>query len=238
MTIAVTNIGTTSGTTASAITIAIPGGGVPAHATIIVAITDANAAGTIPSAPTDTVNTYTVTITSRTIDALNADGIVAVAYSGNVSALTSANTISYTPVSSSGASMTAFYVTGVLPQSNPINAAATATSDGSSAAPSVTMAGALTAIPSLLVGVIGVKGAATHAFTQDSTHAAYATPPTLVTSTTNWQVAGGSVIRTATTAIAYAPTITSAPWGAIIFAIQGAATPTGVNGHWWCWCII
>lgn len=237
MTIVVTNIGTNFSKTVAnttALTVSVPAGGVPAGATIIVGIANSwlSSLGT-----SDGTNVYTDTLTQG-LNNTAASGVVYLSYAENVAALVSGNTISIT--NNSGASRvvvaSAFYVTGLATPGPAIDNTVFARAFGSSTTPSVTAAAVPATAGSLIVGIVGTNGPSGDTFTQDSTHAAYATPPVRVGSsggaqTSNWCVAGGNVVSSAQ--LTYAPSITSRDWGAIIVAFAPAASVAYVPYNPW-----
>lgn len=223
------NIGTNQGGSVSTVGIAVPGGGVPGGSLIIVCVADGSSSQAL-SAVSDTKNTYTKLVNAFNNN-ITTNGFGAIFYAYGSQSLTNANTITYTlgQVSSS-ASISAFYVTGILASSDPAEASATATGTGTS--PSVT-SGTPSGTADFFVGCVSqgsLSGSGT--FTQDSTHAAWATPPVRIANAAAAAIiAGGSVQGSGTSALTYAPTLNAASWAAMIAAFQLAPLPNESNWH-------
>jgi len=236
--IAFVNVGTATSTSLAnnaALTISVPSGGIPAGSVIVLFAT-AHSYGIYPSGSgsigfkvSDSAsNTYLPN--SGLTTSLNNGGvyILSVVYTYNA-AVANGGTISI--LNSSGTAeaiaVTAMYVTGAATATDPIDpGGALQWSDnfGSSTSPSVTYTGSVTANMGF-VAAVGWYNSST--FTQDNTHAAYATPPNYAAaSSTTEQVEGGSVV--ASTALTYAPTLgTSRLWAAQIIGINPPSAPAG-----------
>ncbi len=161
-------------------------------------------------------------------------GAAAMAYSYNCAALTSGQTITMTNATgaSNTAALSCFYATGLKTASDPQDSTTNNGTGGSSATPSVTASGAPATASSLVIGLVGTNGPSGDSFTQDSTNAAYATPPTRVgtaggNQTTNYTIAGGFVVTSSQ--LTYAPSITSRNWAAMIAGF--APAPSGSTVH-------
>lgn len=221
MAFSVTNIGTwlTTGGSAGTQSATVPSG-----ATIVVCWHDNGTAGSNASVSDAVSNTYTL-LSSQTLNNLNAQGKGGVYYATNVSAL-SAQNITGTPTASSGCGFSAFYVTGAATSS--IDSTVTASNSGSSTSPTVTAASIPGYPSSLIVGVAVFNGAPT--FTQDSTNAAYASPPNNpgAGAATNRNLQGGNVVSSSK--LTYNPAISpSSQWATFIFALKPSGAPlTGV----------
>ena len=223
MAITVTNINTQVTTSGSAVTITAVT--VPAGACIIMCWGDSNTVGSSPTFG-DTHNTY-VLAKSQNVDNTNADGMCGVHYVANATALSS-GTITCTPATSGGGTYSAFYATGVA-LSSPLDTTVTASAFGSSTSPSVTAANAPAVANSLILGFVGVDGAIV-TFTQDSAHAAYATPPTKQSNSgsPNAGLVGGTVVSSSK--LTYAPTIGNHPWTAIILGFSPSIVTPSITG--------
>ena len=224
MAIALTNIGVNNGS-GTTVAVTVPAGGVPAGALICVLAYEVS--GVTPTASgtlSDTINTY-----NNAKNSTNSSGgrWLTVFYAYNVLALTSANSITYT-LNNSGnfAAVSAFYATGIQTSSDPFDSVAAASAALPSGSPSVT-SGTFAVPGELVVGAVGASGSV-GSFTQDSTNAAYTTPPNIEAAFSSFfPVAGGSVVQSTTTALTYNPTAVT-PWIAIIVSFKplGAAPPT------------
>jgi len=114
--------------------------------------------------------------------------------------------------------MSAMYVTGVYRVADNFDGNASNLTFGNSTTPSVTSFGpSLFDSGELVVGAVGWSTTTNDTFTQDSVNGAYSTPPAFFLSTSGQAaIAGGSLVRTGTAPITYAPTIgASNPWAAI-----------------------
>lgn len=229
MAIGIAEIAKNNGGTGATLVSTVPAAGTPAGATIVVVVCErANAApgGTI----TDTAgNTYTA-VASASIDNTQANGFGRVFYAINTAALVSGNVITYTrAISGSPCAMECMQLTGVDAAVS-IDAAATATTTGNSATPSVT-----SGIPGsgndIFIGFVCGQGSL-GAFTQDSTNGAWATPPVASSSGTadgSAKLNGGSLVASGLAAKTYAPTFAVAKaWmaGIVAFKSAGASMPT------------
>lgn len=205
MSIVVTNIGSSTTVATGAITITVGVGGVPAGAAIFVAASDSGtSAGTVSDSKS---NLY---LTERT--STNGSNLTVSLYRCSfVIALVNGDTIKYTLNGTLGA-VSVFYATGLanVGQDTAVGAG------GTSATPSVT-----SPVPSSAGDLfIGVVGGATliSSFTQDSTNAAWASPPGSVSNAAP-VLGGGNVVNPSATALTYAPTFgTSDNWRAVIAA--------------------
>src|SRR6266853_234035 len=224
MTIVVTDIGSNTGTGVNTVTITVPVGGVPSGATILICVSDSS---TSQGSVTDSVlNSYSQRV-SISNNNNSATGYGAIYASFNNSALVSGNTIVFTlGVAGSNAAVNALYVTGTK---NVLDDGVQ-NAFGSSAAPSVT-SGTPSGVGNVFLSI--VSGAATIvSFTQDSSNAAWASPPGQVQITAP-VLGGGTFISLDGLAKTYAPAFgTSVDWGAM--NVQLAPAPivatTGVFG--------
>jgi hypothetical protein len=212
--VAITDLGTAN-LTGTSISITVPGGGVPAGATLVACIRDNGSSGVIGTMSDSASNSYA----KGPNGSQNNAGIIggALFYAYNVAALTSGQSITYTTTGASDAlRLVAFYVTGLLERSSPLDSAVSNSTFGTSATPSVA-SGAPSISGELFVACVVTNSTS---FTQDSTDAAWATPPDTQTS-----LDGGSVINSGTGALTYAPSTANAPWLELIAAFKPQKTP-------------
>jgi hypothetical protein len=223
MAVVVTDLGTASGTIGG--TISITGVNVPAGSLIYVFAFEKNITGDLGFA-FDSSQTYNI-LSATSPDSNVLEGTATVFYIANCLALVG-DTITYfkgTP--GIYASMAVLYVTGVQQQPDPVVAAGTATGTGSS--PSVTL-GPFLSSGDLIICNLAWSAGAGDTFTQDSTHAAFATPPdTLIASGSSAGIAGGFVVYMNTAALTYAPALNNArPWAVLM---QGFRPGVDSPGH-------
>lgn len=214
MAIAITNIGIGSNLAGSTATRAIPAGGVPAGALLICCIADASPSLLGGGSISDTINTYTaVTAVANNGSILN--GFGQLFYAENVTALTSANTITYTKaVTGNRATIDALYATGIV-SSGSLDTAVTATTTGSSTTPSVT-SGTPALAGELFLAFATVNVAS--AYTQDTGHS-WATPPTA--SNAQISIGGGTQVNAGSSPITFAPTWgTTGAWAAFVYGFK------------------
>lgn len=217
MAIVVTTLSQNNNASGATVVLAIPGGGVPSGATIVVAAGES--AGTSVSSlgtAADGTNTYNKKTSARRNAVGNNFGGIFVAE--NVAALTSSNSITYTKnVSGSIGAISALYATGVATAS--YDAGVTASATGSSKTPSVT-SGTLAVSGELIIGMVFNQGSGfSGTFTQDSTNGSYATPFDEAPSSA--RIDGGNFVSSGTTAKTYAPSFSlSAAWAAFIIGLQ------------------
>jgi hypothetical protein len=236
MPIAVTNIGTNTGKTVASLAVTVGAGGVPAGALIVIGVSSARTTSPTSAGITDTAgNTYSGASTNAIDWKIigTSSGTYFICYCPNAAALVSGNTITYTPLASATCASSAFYATGVA-ASSPFDTGVIASStSGGSASPS---SGNITpaANGELIVGFVATNGPSGDTFTQDSADASYATPPTRAgtsgaSATSNWTIAGGSVVQSTAASIAYAPTITSRTWACGIAAFAPGSSAISVS---------
>src|SRR3569623_1839883 len=200
MAITVTNIGTGSNKTSSQISIT-PANTAAVGTIIVVAVCDGGTSNT--NLPSDSGgNTYATIASTFNNTTGTASGFTALYYAIVNTAVTTSGSVTYTPTSSAGAAVTAFFLTGVS-LSIPYQVASANTGRGSSTAPLATTSVAQVMPGTCVVGVVGVNDPSTDTFTQDTTHATFTTPPIRVGTTgtpasSNWDIAAGSVDRTDT----------------------------------------
>ena len=224
MAISLTNIATNvAGFSGATFSVTVPVGGVPAGSLIVVVNWEQGTA-TVGTAVNDTAGNSYSKIASL---ANGANGVASIWYAWNCLALVSGNTISYTVNNTNDSqAMSAFYATGVLATSDPLDAAVTKSASGTSAAPSL-LSGTPSQSGELIVGAVGFAAAST-TFTQDSADAAYQNFPVAVANATDLAgVGGGAVVNSGSGALTYAPAITSAPWVEFVvgFKAAGGAAP-------------
>lgn len=213
-----TNIGASASGSAASLAITVGAGGVPANSLLCVG---ASASGISNNSLTGTAVTDTQTNAYSKVDSViinntSSNGSIYLFFSYNITALVSGNTITFTPAASGRLTLSCFYVTGEQISSSPIDAAASTSGGafGQSTTPSATMRAAPVAANSLVVGVIGSGFGSGDTFTQDSTNAAYATPPNSA-SVTGSAIYGGNVVSSSQ--LTYAPSLsTSRQWGEVI----------------------
>lgn len=208
MAIVLTHISTTSAkTSSSSLTVTVGAGGVPTGSCIFV-VGGLNASGpTVGNASDSQGNTYQNPASLRNANTNNIAVGIGYAYN-TTTALVSGDTISIAfsaAVNASSASV--FYATGLDTGSDPLDAATDNTATNVNTT-SVTMAAAPAVAGSLIVAASASRGLLS-AFVQDSTNAAYATPPNGVGTTgnptsSNCAVAGGTVVSSSQ--LTYAPT--------------------------------
>jgi hypothetical protein len=211
--ITVVNIGT--GTTS----VTIGAGGVPAAAQIIVCTSDNGSVATGASVTDTAGNTYLI---PNAIGLAHVAGLSVAAYRARTGlALVNGNTITYTPTTGATLShISAFYVLGLDNVAGDTGAYFAAT--GTSTAPSVTSLTPVTG-GEFFIGVVG-GATLVVSFTQDSTNAAWASPPGQASLAATVLV-GGNVVNPSKTTLTYAPTLgTSDTWIAVIYALFVAPT--------------
>lgn len=201
-----TSLGVNASTTGATVT--LTGCTVPAGALIVVCVMD-NAA--VAGSVADTLNSYA--LASSVV--VNAANILQAFYAYNVTALSS-GTITYTKhTSGATAVISAFYITGELTGSTPLDLVTLPTS-GTSTSPSIT-SGTPTVSNEFFVGFIGTPTAGV-TLTQDVTHAWQNFP---VIENANNTIAGGSFVNAGSGALTYAPTLSgSVKWGALLISFK------------------
>jgi hypothetical protein len=195
--IGVVNIGSSTTVASGKITITVGAGGVPAGAQIVVCGAD-NGSLSNQSVADSAVNTY---LQSSIIN--NTGLSIYIMRERTGKALTNGQTIVLTLNSDAtlGAA-NAFYATGL--RNIGADGAVTNTNSATSTTPTVT-SGVPSAKGELFVGIVG-SATLTSSFTQDSTNAAWATPPGQVSLAAPVLV-GGDVINSGNGALTYAPTL-------------------------------
>lgn len=220
-----TAIGTAESAAGATIAVTVPAGGVPAGALIVVFIGEQDTV--IGGSVADTAgNTYTA-VGGKVNSTPNCYGRFFYAY--NVSALVSANSITFTKhTSGSRAVITAWYVTGSQIASDPLDAAVSATNSGNVTSQTVT-SGAPSVAGELLVACCCFAGTDTDNLTNDATWSN--TPPTSARQTSggagNPQIYGGRVVEAGTSAHTFTGvTVASRSWAASVIGFKVAATAT------------
>jgi hypothetical protein len=212
MTIALTSIGSNSGAAVASVAVTVGVGGVPAKSLIVFCSCDASSNGPGGTVADTALNTYTSAVSALNNNTL-ASGFGTIFYAWNSVALSSGNTITYTPATTlRNAAVSAFYAAGMANTSNPLDKTASGT--GTSSTPSVT-SGVPKYSGELMVGVVSWAGLGTDTFTQDATNAAWATPPVQPSTLALADVAGGTFVRANVSALTYAPAITTHAWAAL-----------------------
>src|SRR5258706_2245004 len=219
MPLSVTNIGSNTGVAVNTVAVTVPAGGVPAGALIVVCVSDNSVSGTGGlNAVADTGgNVYTSAVQANNNNAAaNGCGIM---YTANVTkALVNTNTITYTlGTATSSAAVAAFYIKGA-----PTLIEAKNSATGSSTTPSVT-SGTPSVAGDLFIGMVSATTLVS-SFTQDSTNAAWASPPGQV-SIAAPPLGGGNVVNAGAGTRTYAPTFgTTDTWAALIMGVQGTVS--------------
>jgi hypothetical protein len=207
MTITLTNIGNASNAGGASVVLA-PGSNVPSGVHVFVATIE-NENGPVGTV-TDNSNgvQYTKISSGFTVGtSVSTAAIFVLPAASNKSGILTSNNISYTKETGGDAgAITCWYVSGLTPAGKIFPDFFTF-NGGTSSAPTATQTG-VAATNGLLIGVV-FWGTTTTTFTQDSTNAAYATPPTANTGevTATCAVAGGSFVTTGSTVSTYAPTL-------------------------------
>jgi len=219
MPLSVTNIGSNTGVAVNTVAVTVPAGGVPVGALIVVCVSDNSVSGTGGlNAVADTGgNVYTSAVQANNNNAAaNGCGIM---YTANVTkALVNTNTITYTlGTATSSAAVAAFYIKGA-----PTLIEAKNSATGSSTTPSVT-SGTPSVAGDLFIGMVSATTLVS-SFTQDSTNAAWASPPGQV-SIAAPPLGGGNVVNAGAGTRTYAPTFgTTDTWAALIMGVQGTVS--------------
>lgn len=202
MAISVTNIGSAGATSGSNATITVGAGGVPGASLLCAGTSNRvnNAGyGTIADTPG---NAYTQ-VTGDALAASQANGRGQLTYKENCTALTSGNTITYTPPANGANCISAFYATGVATTGS-LDTAVTAKATGTSTSPTVT-SGTPTVAGELFVGLLcGFGNSGT--FTQATP--TWATPfneGTSGTASGNARVNGANQVNSAKSTLTYNP---------------------------------
>ncbi len=218
MAITVTNIGTNTGSVTATVVITVPVGGVPVGSVIIVCVADSSISAVGGSVADTGGNTYTRQV-GQDNNALTTNGFGAVFTAPVTTALVSGNSITYTLALTAAAAVSAFWV---QVKSSPLIAVSAA---GSSTTPSNTGSG-VSRTGTFCIGVVSTTNGSGDAFTQDSTNAAWATPPVRIGLAGGPTIAGGSVTNNTTNALTYAPTFgTSNPWADMILIFDVVQVP-------------
>lgn len=192
----------------------------PTGALMVVAVYESsNTAGSVADSAS---NTYTLASSSCA-----SSKCVQLFYAYNITALAS-GTITYTRGGSvDNVAESAFYVTGEQTSSAPLDLVTTPTS-ASSQFPTIT-SGTAAVAGEFFVSVVGVNTTSFSITSQDTNHA-WATPP--VANNTNAFIGGASFVNPLTTALTYAPTLSSSQLYKellISFKPTGGATYTGLG---------
>lgn len=217
--ITVTTLGTNASGASATVNLSITAG-VPAGALIVVCVADSGTGGLTGMSASDPTNGPYTAGPAALNNNTAASGSGSIWYFWNSAVLASGTILSYTGPDGTPKALSAFYATGIQTSSNPGEASATAT--GSSTTPSVA-SGSPTGAGELFVGCVSDAGPTT--FTQDSTNAAYATPPDRkITAGSGAVIAGGGVVNAGSSALTYAPTLGATPraWAALIIAFKHA----------------
>jgi hypothetical protein len=216
VTVQVVNIGSSTTVTGGAVTITVGAGGVPAGAHIIVCAAW-NATSNLPTIADTASNTYQISgsATAQANNNTSALGASAIFRERTGGALVNGNTIVFTlPATSTLAAVSVFYATGL--DAVGADSVFYNSTFGSSSTPSVTSnppSGHHT--DELVVAVVSGSSVIT-TYTQDSTNAAWASPPGVI-STAAPVLGGGWFVNHAGGTLTYAPTFnTSDSWAATI----------------------
>lgn len=227
----VTDLGKTSGSSGAAISlttsVSVPTGA------LIVAIAYEKSTGNSGTGFADTVgNSYISDLGGYAPDNNTSYGIYQVYWSYNSIALPSGDTITFTRHTSGDAVvLEAFYVTGIWKSSDPFDAyTGSECSGGNACYGSSTSPSANTAVPTysndLFVGIVAYYSSSSTTPTQDSTNAAWATPPDYsATGSINIQLFGGTFVATDGLSHIYAPTLpASVPWSDYVMSFRSLPT--------------
>ncbi len=229
MPISVTNIGTNSTTSATSLAVTVGAGGVPAGSLIVVCaeIFKLGSSPNINTVVDTATNSYNAGRISGHPNNVGTNGEGSISYAFNCLALANTNTITASSTATaSQIAVSAFYATGIQTSSDPINAFPSTVAAGSSATPSVQLAGVPLVAGSLVIGAVGTNGPNTDTFTQDSTNGAWATPPIRVGTAVDATIAGGFLVTSAQ--VTYAPTLgTSRPWTDMTIVFKPAPSVGG-----------
>lgn len=220
------SIGSSSTVAGGTVTITVGAGGVPKGAHIMLAIAhDANASsGSVADTAGNVPYSFSL---NRSFNNVTTNGTVFFVRCRNIgTALVNGNTIVYTlPGGATIAAVSAWYAVGLADLSIDVSAVAS----GSSTTPSVTSP-APTAGGELFIGIIGGQTLVT-SFTQDSTNAAWASPPGQVSIAAPVLGGGWAFGDQAGGTMKYAPTLgTSDNWAALIIALFPQA-PMDMNSQ-------
>jgi hypothetical protein len=209
-----TSIGSNSGTGVNTVSITVPAAGVPAGSLLLVAASDSS--NTAGSVATIRGNVFGVSISQQAPANV---ATAAVTYSSSGNRLFSGDVITYTlGQAGHNATLAAYYVAAanISLGNNVVDAGSINGLAGTSTAPSVTSSPGLSGE---LFFAIVASASAIASFTQDSTDAAWASPPGQVSIAAPTLVGGSAVNRNASP-LTYAPTLgTSVPWANLIFGI-------------------
>jgi hypothetical protein len=224
MSVTVTNIGSNSGTAISTLVVTVPAGGVPAKAHIVVCIADNGSSGAGGSVTDTAGNTYLGAGNNGgniyNVNSAGATKVTAAVFRERTGlALNQNDTITYTlTTGATAADMSAFYVTGLANVGSDNVSFNNTTATGNSATPSVT-SGTPRDFGEFCVGIVGAATVVS-TFTQDSTNAAWASPPGQI-SLAGPVLVGGNVVNVGKTALTYAPTFNiTDQWAATIVGYQ------------------
>jgi hypothetical protein len=212
--VVVTNIGSNTGVVVNTVVVTVPAGGVPAQSHIVVCVSD-NSTGGVTGSVADTAGNTYVDRGHQANNNANANGVGGIFTATTGLPLNNGDTITYTLAQTSkSAAVAAFYATGVRNDLAPLIQSAA----GSSTSPSVT-SGTPSETGVLFVGMVSGQTVIA-SFTQDSTNAAWASPPGQV-SLAAPPLGGGNVVNAAATALKYNPTFgTSDNWAALVLRIR------------------
>jgi len=157
-----------------------------------------------------------------------AEGFMTSFYIWNAKALSVQN-ITYTKGTSGVfTQVNVLRASGIGTGNDPLDLNAGGTASGSSATPSIT-SGTFARTGELIINYLGWSAVGGDFFTQDSTNAAYASPPPVANNSGSAEAnAGGFLVRTSLAPILYAPVLNnSRPWA----IIQAVFAPPGTPGR-------
>lgn len=230
MAISVTDIGSNGNSTGATVAVTIPAGGVPSGAVIVVVTGEGSGVNfSTGGSMSDTVNTYSQ------ITHLNNGtnlGYGVMWHADNVSALTSANSITWTKQTSGDVGViSAFYATGV--SASPLDTAVTASTAASTSTPSIT-SGTPSVAGELIVG--GLTGTPASNGTLTFTNGgSFVTPFDTVNSSVSGSgsatAAGGHEINAGSAAVTFSGTLSAARANAIFVVGFKPAPPSGFGGQ-------
>jgi hypothetical protein len=226
MAIRVIDIGTASGTAGATVT--ITGVTIPAGALIFIAAFEKNTNGSFGNFTDTASNSYFGADVSTT-SAGTSGGTFVSQYAFNASAINNGN-ITYTKATSGVfTALTAFYATGILRTSDPLDSNAANGTTGTSTTPSITSVSPLSVSGELVVGFLAWVAGAGDTYIQDTANG-YITPfDSLINTGAAAGIGGGYIIRPITVAPTFAPTLNnSRAWAISIQGFKPGSDPPGI----------
>ncbi len=211
-----THIATASASAATTMVMTVPAGGVPVGSLIAVCSFDGGGA---ENTVTDSAgNTYRKVASIIAVGSMTANMF----YAWNCAVLTSGQTITVAKATSTdGAAATAFYATGVMNTSDPLDTAVTNSKTATQTGTPTITSGTPTQIGELIVGSLIWNNGGVITFTQMSN---WSTPPNQ-SDAFSWSVVGGNTVNASLSPQTYNPTVgaMSSSYGMIIAGFKAAA---------------